>query len=107
MTTTLQDLIAQQAEIAAQLRAYEQPLISDAKAVLTGEAAMDLAATLTAIRDQLPDSMAKTHIGNVLTVLSAVPQVLDQELARVGGGQVSVSPMMIGMPGMPGIPAPN
>ena len=90
---TLPELLAQQADIATQLAEYERPLITDAKAVLTGEAALDLVATLTTIRDQLPDSLAKTHVGNVLTVLSAVPQVLTQELARVGGGQVS-TPMI-------------
>lgn len=81
--TTLQDLIAQQAALAAQIAEHERPLVQEGFDLLTGEAAVDLASSLVAIRDQLPESAAKTHIGNVLTVLNAVPQVLTQELARL------------------------
>lgn len=80
-TTTLADLKAQQAEIARAIAAHELPLIEAAQEALAGSS--DLRDTLTAIRDDLPDGQAKTQIGNVLTVLNAVPQVLTQEAARV------------------------
>jgi hypothetical protein len=83
MSNTLQNLIAQQAALNAQIAEHERPLVQDAYDILTGTDAADLAASLTTIRDQLPESAAKTHIGNVLTVLNAVPQVLTQELARL------------------------
>ena len=85
MPTTLQDLIAQQAELQAQMAEYERPLLQEARDAITSEAAAELVATLTTIRDQLPNGQAKTQIGNVLIVLGAVPQVLTQELARVSG----------------------
>ena len=80
---TLQELMAQQAALNAQIAEHERPLVQEAYDLLTGTDAADLAASLTALRDQLPDSQAKVHIGNVLTVLNAVPQVLTQELARL------------------------
>jgi predicted lysophospholipase L1 biosynthesis ABC-type transport system permease subunit len=95
---TLQDLIAQQAALNAQIAEHERPLVQEAKDLLTGDAVTALAGDLTAIRDQLPESQAKVHIGNVLTVLSAVPQVLAQELARLNPGPVyggSVMPPIV------------
>jgi hypothetical protein len=83
MPTTLQELIAQQAALAAQIAEHERPLVQEAHDLLTGEGATDLADQLAEIRDQLPEGQAKVHIGNVLTVLNAVPQVLVQELARL------------------------
>lgn len=83
--TTLQDLIAQQAALNAQIAEHERPLVQDAYDILTGEVATDLSASLVTLRDQLPEGLARTHIGNVLTVLNAVPQVLTQELARLNG----------------------
>ena len=80
MTTTLQDLLAQQADLQAQISARTQPLIEEAHALLTSESVEGLRASLTAIRDQLPDGQAKTQIGNTVTVLTAVPQVLAREV---------------------------
>lgn len=98
MTTTLQDLIAQQAALNAQIAEHERPLVQEAKDLLTSGTLADATEALTAIRDQLPEGLARTHIGNVLTVLSAVPQVLTQELARLGGGSgLTITPMMPGM----------
>lgn len=95
---TLQELMAQQAALNAQIAEHERPLVQEAYDLLTGTDAADLAASLTALRDQLPDSQAKVHIGNVLTVLTAVPQVLTQELARLNPATVyggSVMPPVV------------
>lgn len=80
---TLQDLIAQQAALNAQIAEHERPLVQDAYDILTGESVTGVAEMLTVLKNQLPESQAKTHIGNVLTVLNAVPQVLTAELARL------------------------
>jgi hypothetical protein len=98
MSTTLQDLIAQQAALNAQIAEHERPLVQNAYSILTGEVAVDLASALTMIRDQLPESVAKVHIGNVLTVLNAVPQVLTQELSRLNVASPAFS---LNMPPMP------
>jgi predicted ATPase len=81
--TTLSDLIAKQAAISAQIAEHERPLVQGAYDLLTGDAVTALAGDLSAIRDQMPEGLAKTQIGNVLTVITAVPQVLVQELARL------------------------
>ena len=94
---TLTELLEQQADIAAQIAEYEPQLVEDAQAVLTGEAALELVAKLTAVRDQLRDGAAKTQISNVLTVLSGVPQVLTHELSRLAPKQVDAAPMMESM----------
>lgn len=83
MPTTLSDLIAQQAALAAQIAEHERPLVQEAHDLLTHADTAALASELAGIRDQLPEGQAKTHIGNVLTVLNAVLQVLTQELARL------------------------
>jgi hypothetical protein len=88
MSNTLQNLIAQQAALNAQIAEHERPLVQEAYDILTGvhpqkHDVTEVVESLTAIREQLPDGQAKTHIGNVLTVLNAVPQVLTQELARL------------------------
>jgi hypothetical protein len=80
MTTSLQDLLAQQAELAAAIAARTKPLLQEAQALLTSEDVEGLKASLTTIRDQLPDGQAKTQIGNVITVLTAVAQVLAHEI---------------------------
>jgi hypothetical protein len=98
MTTTLQDLLAQQAALNAQIAEHERPLVQEAKDLLTGDAVTALAGDLTAIRDQLPESQAKVHIGNVLTVLNAVPQVLTSEMARLN---VASPTFALNMPPMP------
>jgi hypothetical protein len=98
MSNTLQDLIAQQVALNAQIAEHERPLVQDAYDILKSTATTDLAAALTSIRDQLPESVAKTHIGNVLTVLNAVPQVLTAELARLN---VASPVFSLGVPPMP------
>jgi chemotaxis protein CheY-P-specific phosphatase CheC len=95
---TLPELLVQQAELSAQLAEFERPLVQEAHDILTGTAATDLAAALSTIRDQLPDSLAKTHIGNVLTVLNAVPQVLTGEMARLN---VASPAFALNMPPVP------
>ena len=91
--TTLPELIAQQAALAAQIAEHERPLVQDAYDILTGQPVTGVAEMLTVLKNQLPEGMAKTHIGNVLTVLNAVPQVLTQELARLNPPGVT-APMM-------------
>ncbi len=95
---TLPELLVQQAELSAQLAEFERPLVQEAKDLLTGDAVTALASDLTAIRDQLPEGQAKTHIGNVLTVLTAVPQVLTGEMARLN---VASPTFALNMPPMP------
>ena len=80
---TLQELIAQQTALTAQIAEYERPLVQAAQDMLTAPGVTELAAALSAIRDELPEGQAKIHIGNVLTVITAVPQVLAQELVRL------------------------
>lgn len=81
--STLKDLLAQQASLAVALAAHEQPLIAQAQAALAAAGTQDLVTTITAIRDALPPSQAREQLGNIVVVLTAVPQVLDQEHARV------------------------
>jgi hypothetical protein len=95
---TLPELLVQQAELSAQLAEFERPLVQEAKDLLTGDAVTALASDLTAIRDQLPEGQAKVHIGNVLTVLTAVPQVLTGEMARLN---VASPTFALNMPPMP------
>lgn len=80
---TLQELMAQQAALSVQIAEHERPLVQEAQDMLTAAPVGELAASLAEIREQLPEGQAKIHIGNVLTVLTAVPQVLAQELARL------------------------
>ena len=54
MTTTLQELLVQQAELSAQLAEFERPLVQEAHDILTGTAATDLAAALSTIHRRPP-----------------------------------------------------
>lgn len=89
---TLQELMAQQAALNAQIADHERPLVQSAHDLLAGEGVTSLVSDLVAIRDELPASMARNQISNVLTVLMSTTQVLSQELVRLtpatvyGGG---------------------
>lgn len=87
MTTSLQSLLTQQQELSAQqfalaaeIAARAKPLIEEAKTLLDSDGVTALKAQLATISGQLPDGQAKTQIGNVITVLNAVPAVLAREI---------------------------
>ena len=82
-TPTLSELLAQQSALAVALAAHEKPQIEAAIAALSAPGAQDLLAAVQAAQAELPDGAAKVQLGNVVTVLTAVPQVLAQELSRV------------------------
>jgi hypothetical protein len=79
--TSLADLKSQRAEIDRAMAALEKPMIEQASLLLAQAGSMR--SQLAQIRDELPDGGARTQIGNVITVLDAVPKVLTQELARI------------------------
>lgn len=83
MTTNISDLIAQRAAIDAQIAAVQKPQVESARDKLTASAVNTLKAQLTTIRDGLPNGTAREQIGNVVTVLDAVPGILDTEIANM------------------------
>jgi hypothetical protein len=98
MTTSLQDLMAQQAALNAQIADHERPRVQSALDLLASAGVTSLGSDLVAIRDELPPGVAKNQISNVLTVLTASVQVLAHELARLNSGTVyggSIMPQVV------------
>lgn len=81
--TDLNNLIVQQQEIAAQINAAMRPMVADLHRQLTAPTVQKLVKTLTEAREQLPDGPVKEQVGNVLVVLTAVPDFLAAETARL------------------------
>lgn len=81
MSGNLQQLYADQQAIAAQIAAAVRPMVEEARAALTSESVTALVEQLVGIQAGLPGGRAKEQIGNAITVLTAVPNVLDSELA--------------------------
>lgn len=78
------DLLAQRAQIDRQLAELMLAPVQDAKAALAETSVTALVASMTTALEALPQtSEARTQIGNVITVLSAVPQFLETEIARL------------------------
>jgi len=88
MTTTLQDLMAQQAALNAQFADHERPRVQNALDLLSSEGVTGLVSDLVAIRDEMPPGMALNQINNVLSVLNASALVLTHELARLNPATV-------------------
>jgi hypothetical protein len=83
MTTSIQDLLNQQQSIEVQIAELVKPPVEAARDALSTSAVETLVTDLTAIRDLLPAGMPKEQIGNVITVLTAVPGLLTEEAQRL------------------------
>lgn len=81
--TDISDLIAQQQTIAVQLAALIKPKVEAARDALIASQVETLRTNLSDIANLLPAGVAKEQIGNVVTVLSVVPGILDGEIASL------------------------
>lgn len=80
----MNDLIAQRAQIERQLAELMLIPVQAAKAALAEPGVTTLIASMTAALEALPEpSAARTQVSNVITVLTAVPQFLEAEVARL------------------------
>lgn len=82
---TLEDLLDQQAELNIALATHEKPLIENAIEILSGEEALIIRTVLDGVLAKLPENNAKLHVRNMLSMFTAVPQILQGELVRVNG----------------------
>ncbi len=78
--TEISELLAQQQALAVQVAVAIRPQVEDARAKLSASAVETLRTNLAGIADTLPAGLAKEQIGNVVTVLSVVPDILEREV---------------------------
>lgn len=81
--TAISDLIEQRAMIERQIAEATLPMVQTAQDLLADKAVTKLVAALQPIFESLPPCESKTQIGNVLVVLTAVPNVLAVETGRM------------------------
>lgn len=93
---TLEDLLDQQATLNIALAEHEKPLIESAIEILSGEEALIIRTVLDGILTKLPENNAKMQVRNMLSMFTAVPQILQGELVRVNG--LLNPPMPLPMP---------
>lgn len=78
--TSMQDLLAQRAELNKQIAQHEIGPIQSALDKLNKASTKTLVTDLQAIVDQLPQSEVRTQINNVVIVLGNVPGILERAL---------------------------
>lgn len=83
---TLDELLVQQDLLSKQIAQKELPALLEAKVAMGATGVRTLIEKLTAAQARLPASgQSYVQLGNVLTVLTSVPGILDSEEARLNG----------------------
>jgi hypothetical protein len=80
---TLPELLEQRAAIESQIAALSIDAVNAAREALGKPAVQTLLTAVTTARDALPNGQAKDQINNVIVVLTAVPDFLNEESERL------------------------
>ncbi|GLT00139.1 hypothetical protein GCM10007897_15230 [Sphingobium jiangsuense] len=81
--TTIEEMIAQQADLARQIAARSIPEVEAAIALFTTDGAQDLLAQTRALHSRLGAGLAKQNLANVLQVFNQVPNNLKIALSAL------------------------
>ena len=83
-TSTIAQLLAQRAQIDAQIAQAQLPALQAVRSVMNRSSTGKIADDLEKARAELPEGeMAHEQVGNVITVIRAVTSLIDDEVARV------------------------
>ncbi|MCK0531782.1 hypothetical protein [Sphingobium agri] len=83
-TSAIAQLLAERARIDAQIAAAQLPALQAIQAVMNRPSTSKIADDLEKLRADLPEGqMAHEQVGNVITVIRAVKDLIDQDVARV------------------------